>query len=150
MIREDYKESRRQFDATITVDGRPLNVGGRRLTAGRRHPTIADCCRHRQIRHRSSGGGGSSSSSSREFPDAVAAAATELGAGANPRRARGENRSGSATVAATVWSPARAGPAALRHCRIKDSDTCRGSRGSARQSPGSAGRGFVNADALGV
>jgi hypothetical protein len=114
MIREDYKESRRQFDATITVDGRPLNVCGRRLTAGRRHPTIADCCRHRQIRHRSSGGGGSSSSSSREFPDAVAAAATELGAGANPRRARGENRSGSATVAATVWSPARAGPAALR------------------------------------
>jgi hypothetical protein len=79
MIREDYKESRRQFDATITVDGRPLNgcaAVGRRLTAGRRHPTIADCCRHRQFRHRSSGGGGGSSSS-REFPDAVAAAATD-------------------------------------------------------------------------
>jgi hypothetical protein len=137
MIREDYKESRRQFDATITVDGRPLNVCGRRLTAGRRHPTIADCCRHRQIRHRSSGGGGSSSSSSREFPDAVAAAATELGAGANPRRARGENRSGSALTLqpSLQQSGHRRGPG-RRPCGIAASKT-RIPAGAAGAVPGS-------------
>jgi hypothetical protein len=41
MIREGYKESSRQFDAAITVDGRQLNGCGRLLTACSRHPMIA-------------------------------------------------------------------------------------------------------------